>query len=153
MTQPIKTTRAERATLVDRILAIFNVKPRNARRLVEDALAPEPGKVEPFIACNRCDDPTSCALDGECGLQPEPGKTPEGRALTDWEKGEHFRPPTPETVIEAIQKAMALVERLPADVRLTDAVVLLTEARDAVTDYVNGERLARRTVTHDTWRE
>lgn len=37
-----------------------------------------------------------------------------------------------------ITKAMAAVEAMPADVRLTDAVVLLGKAKDRVADYVDG---------------
>jgi hypothetical protein len=38
----------------------------------------------------------------------------------------------------AIYDAMIEVEKLPADVRLTEAVTLLGKARDAVADYVDG---------------
>lgn len=38
----------------------------------------------------------------------------------------------------AIVAAMDAVEALPADVRLTDAVVLLAKARDRVADFVDG---------------
>lgn len=38
----------------------------------------------------------------------------------------------------AIRSAIHAVEALPADVRLTDAVVLLQEARENVADYVDG---------------
>lgn len=38
----------------------------------------------------------------------------------------------------AITAAMAEVERMPADVRLTDAVLLLNQARDKVADFVDG---------------
>ena len=38
----------------------------------------------------------------------------------------------------AIRAAVDAVERIGADVRLTDAVVLLQEAREAVADYVDG---------------
>lgn len=38
----------------------------------------------------------------------------------------------------AISEAMRAVEDMPADVRLTDAVVLLQAARDSVGDYVDG---------------
>ena len=39
----------------------------------------------------------------------------------------------------AIRNAIVLVERLGADPRLTDAVVLLQQARDKVADYVDGK--------------
>lgn len=39
---------------------------------------------------------------------------------------------------KAISDAMALVEKLPADPRLTDAVVLLDKARHRVGDYIDG---------------
>lgn len=38
----------------------------------------------------------------------------------------------------AITAAMAIVEKLPADERLTDAVILLDHARESVADYVDG---------------
>jgi pyridoxal biosynthesis lyase PdxS len=37
----------------------------------------------------------------------------------------------------AIHAAIEAVERMPADVRLTDAVVLLGQAKDRVADYVD----------------
>ena len=37
----------------------------------------------------------------------------------------------------AIVAAVAAVEKLPADVRLTDAVILLQQARDKVADFVD----------------
>lgn len=37
-----------------------------------------------------------------------------------------------------IREAMLLVEELPADPRLTDAVVLLAQAKDRVADFVDG---------------
>lgn len=46
----------------------------------------------------------------------------------------------------AIYDAVQAVEALPADVRLTDAVVLLQAARDSVADYVDGT-MRRRTVS------
>lgn len=39
----------------------------------------------------------------------------------------------------AIREAMLAVERMPADVRLTRAVVLLGEASTAVSDFVDGK--------------
>lgn len=39
---------------------------------------------------------------------------------------------------QAIQAALDAVEAVGADVRLTDAVVLLGAARDSVADYVDG---------------
>ena len=39
----------------------------------------------------------------------------------------------------AIRNAIVLVEQLGADPRLTDAVVLLQQARDKVADYVDGK--------------
>jgi len=38
----------------------------------------------------------------------------------------------------AIRGAVIAVERMPADPRLTDAVMLLTQAKDKVADYVDG---------------
>lgn len=38
----------------------------------------------------------------------------------------------------AITDAMAAVEAMPPDLRLTDAVVLLQQARDKVADFVDG---------------
>lgn len=38
----------------------------------------------------------------------------------------------------AIQNAMRVVEEMPADVRLTEAVILLGQARDRVADYIDG---------------
>ena len=38
----------------------------------------------------------------------------------------------------AIRKAMDAVEEMPADPRLTDAVVLLGQAKDKVADFVDG---------------
>jgi hypothetical protein len=46
----------------------------------------------------------------------------------------------------AIYAAMEAVEKMPADVRLTDAVVLLGAARDSVADYIDG-KLRRRSVS------
>ena len=48
----------------------------------------------------------------------------------------------------AIRAAVDAVEALPADVRLTHAVVLLQEARDAVADYVDGVE-AQKAVARD----
>lgn len=39
---------------------------------------------------------------------------------------------------KAIQDAVAAVEALEADVRLTDAVVLLIQAKNRVADFVDG---------------
>jgi hypothetical protein len=39
----------------------------------------------------------------------------------------------------AIRAAVDAVEALPADVRLTDAVLLLQQAREKVADYVDGK--------------
>lgn len=38
---------------------------------------------------------------------------------------------------KAIYDAMQEVEKLPADVRLTEAVILLTKAKDLVSDFVD----------------
>lgn len=40
----------------------------------------------------------------------------------------------------AIHEAMRAVEAIGADVRLTDAVVLLGKAKDAVADYVDAQK-------------
>lgn len=47
---------------------------------------------------------------------------------------------------KAIIDAVLAVEALPADARLTEAVVLLQAARDTVADYVEGVRNTRRYV-------
>ena len=47
----------------------------------------------------------------------------------------------------AIRKAVDLVESLGADVRLTDAVVLLNEAREAVADWYDEMPIVRRSVS------
>jgi hypothetical protein len=39
----------------------------------------------------------------------------------------------------AIYDAMQAVEAMPADVRLTDAVMLLGQAKDKVSDYVDAQ--------------
>lgn len=43
----------------------------------------------------------------------------------------------------AIYEAIRLVESLPADVRLTDAVVLLGEAKESVADFIDGVMVRR----------
>jgi len=53
----------------------------------------------------------------------------------------------------AILAAVDAVEAAGADVRLTDAVVLLGEARDAVSDYVDGIKAIRRTYIRRQWEE
>ena len=52
------------------------------------------------------------------------------------------------TAEKAIYDAMQAVEAMPADVRLTDAVVLLGAARDSVADYVDGIKKRRAAVIH-----
>lgn len=47
----------------------------------------------------------------------------------------------------AIYDAVQAVEAAGADVRLTDAVVLLQAARDSVADYVDGIDMRRSVVT------
>lgn len=37
----------------------------------------------------------------------------------------------------AIRNAMLEVEKMPADVRLTDAVILLQQAKDKVSDFID----------------
>lgn len=49
---------------------------------------------------------------------------------------------------KAIYDAQQKVEALGADVRLTDAVVLLGAARDSVADFVDGIPHTRRAVAH-----
>lgn len=49
----------------------------------------------------------------------------------------------------AIREAMLRVEEAGADVRLTDAVVLLGEARDAVADFVDHVERRRSVATRD----
>ena len=39
----------------------------------------------------------------------------------------------------AIRNAVLAVEEMPADIRLTDAVVLLQKAKEKVADYVDSE--------------
>lgn len=41
---------------------------------------------------------------------------------------------------KAIHEAMAEVEKLPADVRLTDAIILLEKAKQCVSDYVDSNQ-------------
>lgn len=41
----------------------------------------------------------------------------------------------------AITEAMTKVEEMPPDTRLTDAVILLGQARDLVADFVDAQRL------------
>ena len=48
----------------------------------------------------------------------------------------------------AIRQAMAAVEAMVADVRLTDAVVLLGAAKDSVADFVDGVATRRAAVVH-----
>jgi hypothetical protein len=48
----------------------------------------------------------------------------------------------------AIYDAVQVVEAMPADVRLTDAVVLLQAARASVADYIDGVH-KRRSVRED----
>ena len=52
-----------------------------------------------------------------------------------------------------ISEAMQAVENLPADVRLSDAVSLLSAARDSVADFVDGEKLWRRSWTSREWQD
>lgn len=47
----------------------------------------------------------------------------------------------------AIAAAVAAVEAMPADPRLTDAVILLGAAKDSVADYVDGVSGVRRLVS------
>lgn len=49
----------------------------------------------------------------------------------------------------AIQAAVDAVEAMPPDVRLTDAVTLLYEARQSVADYVDGIQRRRRVAVGD----
>lgn len=53
----------------------------------------------------------------------------------------------------AILEAVKAVEAAGADVRLTDAVVLLGEARDCVSDYVDGVKAIRRRPERTEWRD
>lgn len=57
---------------------------------------------------------------------------PRRNRMDQWTPAEH-----------AIDAAVQAVEAMPADVRLTDAVTLLYEARQAVADYVDGVKLRR----------
>lgn len=41
---------------------------------------------------------------------------------------------------KAIQDAMQEVEKLPADPKLTDAVVLLSQAKDLVSDFIDTKK-------------
>ena len=63
--------------------------------------------------------------------------TPRRNQMTQWTPAEH-----------AIYHAALAVEAMPADVRLTDASVLLGAARDSVADYVDG--IESRRVTADS---
>lgn len=47
---------------------------------------------------------------------------------------------------KAIYDAVQAVEAMPADVRLTDAVILLQAARESVADFVDGIKDQRRYV-------
>mgnify|MGYP001559835293 CR=1 FL=1 len=47
----------------------------------------------------------------------------------------------------AIRQAVIEVEKLPADRRLTDAVILLGAARDSVADYIDGVDTRRSVMT------
>jgi hypothetical protein len=63
------------------------------------------------------------------------------RARMDhWTEAEH-----------AIQDAIDAVERVGADVRLTDAVVLLGAARDSVADFAEGVADVRRLTSTRPW--
>jgi hypothetical protein len=53
----------------------------------------------------------------------------------------------------AILEAVRAVEAAGADVRLTDAVVLLGEARDCVSDYVDGIKVIRRRPDRREWQD
>lgn len=53
----------------------------------------------------------------------------------------------------AIYNALQEVEKVGADVRLTDAVNLLSEAREAVADYVDGVKDVRRIGARRPWQE
>lgn len=50
----------------------------------------------------------------------------------------------------AIYEAVQAVEGLPADARLTDAVMLLQAARDSVADYVEGIQQRRSVILKAT---
>ena len=63
--------------------------------------------------------------------------TPRRNQMTQWTPAEH-----------AIYHAALAVEAMPADPRLTEAVVLLGAARDSVADYVDG--IESRRVTADS---
>jgi len=52
---------------------------------------------------------------------------------------------------KAITHAMELVESLGADVRLSDALMLLDAARDSVADFVDNEGFTRRGVKYDPY--
>ena len=69
---------------------------------------------------------------------PEPG-FPRRNQMPKWSTGER-----------AIQDAVEVVERMGADVRLTDAVILLGKARDRVADFVDGV-VALPTRTKEWW--
>ena len=45
-----------------------------------------------------------------------------------------------------MDKAIQVIESLPADVRLDDAIALLRAARDSVSDYINNSVPVRRQV-------
>lgn len=61
---------------------------------------------------------------------------PRRHRVDQWSEAEH-----------AIQYALDVVERAGADVRLTDAVILLGAARQAVADYIDGVNRRRYVVT------
>lgn len=66
---------------------------------------------------------------------PRPDDIPRRSYMPDWTPAEH-----------AIAKAIAEVEAMAADARLTDAVVLLAHAKAAVADYIDGVQGTRRFV-------
>ena len=51
----------------------------------------------------------------------------------------------------AIAKAVEAVEQMHADVRLTDAVILLQAAKDSVADFIDGVDQRRFVVTGFAW--
>lgn len=61
---------------------------------------------------------------------------PRRARMDDWNEAER-----------AISEAMQAVEKMVADPRLTDAIILLTEAKSAVADFVDGVNM-RRFVMH-----
>ena len=67
---------------------------------------------------------------------------PRRARVDQWTAAEH-----------AIDAAVQAVEKAGADLRLSDAVTLLYEARQSVADFVDDRKQVRRAVRVEDWRE